>query len=1452
MEIPYNQCPSVPGHECRAAMEDTHEDPRLLFLQDHVLRALKLKPERWSKCVSGEENRTLLLDFLDKSDPKTLLVTLTAAGALQPVDTITASSKSKAVYFVKRRQTALKAESMKESLVYGELSYAPLEHFSALVEQVLVPLLSNSRNHTDWPHVVSQDIRRHLHSLQSSVFGVCGSVQGKTLLPPPDGAERLDQAVPQEYNSVKTVDKSLIHSLESSVIGWIHQVHAVLNRDSSEELLRGSHPTPQTELLFWDSRRADLECIYSQLTSTRAQKMAAVLEAVQSSYTDSFNSLRRDVLQALEEAWDVCAHLKPLQRLLQDLEEAEFPQVKGHMAPLMHTVCLLWARSRFYCRPARIIVLLQEMCNLLLQQEVVLTAVDLFKLEKLEMGGVKGHILSQHIQTLHQNFVELYKNFTEKSSSCLDLSNTEFDADVRHFKLQVEDTDRRLGAVFCQAFDSAPALEHAFKSSPLLITVLQTFYSSQSSTLEPPTSTHHSPPNLLLITVPPHTSPPNSTFLTFYSSQSTSLITVLPYSSQFLFSLQTFYSSQSSKLLMLAEVSGVHSAPPIIGSTTPNRWKWIRDVILARHGSNPTFPWPQESMARRGKPLLSRQTTSKSTRPQACVTGRTVSRSETGETVPVKSAQNRTLFARHSSKPSTHHSPPNSYSSQSSKPSTHHSPPNLLLITVLQRSHHSPPNLLTQSSKPLLITVLLTSYSSQSSKPSTHHSLQTFYSSQSSNLLLITVSRPDAPLGSFCVAPGTCCSCPHLLLCPGPVLSANLCLPRSVPLPTRSCPLSCPPYPLFIFLSAPYPLSCPLPVPAPCCRCPRSHLRCPASLFLLSCLTLSTPCLPTAAAPTVSAACSLPAVCPMSCQPAHCPARCHCLQCLLTSQNANIKSCLLSYPHRCLLPACCPVRCSVRSCPLSVRSLPAVLPAVLSARCPLSCPLPARFSARPCCCPVRSGPLFCHPLSCLPARCPVRSLPAPYCCPVLLPTRCPVTPCRCPVLPVRCHVCSLLAVLSAPYPLSCSSACPLPLSCLLLPLSCPSLFAVTVCSLFAHSWSPVNKNMPAVSGGLRWVQELKRRIQGPFSMSDSCPAPGVCAEEVKYLQSGQTEAIPEAASQLYCSRDRLWKYVINLELITKHYNKVMCSVLEVELPLIQTQIQVLDSEISKAEEELHWNSEDVWPYIQNLRDQVCELDSRLQRSKENVEEIQRSTGVWSSPVFERREGRTDTLLGLDEQHERVQRFYSLVQSSGDKIHFLIKSNRELLRAEPASEAWRAYLDYIDDMIIDGFFNSIQASLHFLLDNTDQNISSPLLELQLELRVPELVFSPSVEGGAGDSVQEKVDALVTDVFRMSSLVPRVAQHCSAPHYQADMEDMADLQDLRAQLSSRVQSAVAACCQYRNSLEPYAYLYVEDRREFMRQFLLYGHVLSSHEMEMYADSSVPESPPTLDSFREQVDG
>ena len=69
-------------------------------------------------------------------------------------------------------------------------------------------------------------------------------------------------------------------------------------------------------------------------------------------------------------------------------------------------------------------------------------------------------------------------------------------------------------------------------------------------------------------------------------------------------------------------------------------------------------------------------------------------------------------------------------------------------------------------------------------------------------------------------------------------------------------------------------------------------------------------------------------------------------------------------------------------------------------------------------------------------------------------------------------------------------------------------------------------------------------------------------------------------------------------------------------------------------------------------------------------------------------------------------------------------------------------------------------------------------------------------------------------------------------------------------SLISAIMNKACDYRNSFDTYYYLWVDDRSEFMRQFLLYNHVLTAEEIEAHAEEGVPECPPTLAQFKEQV--
>ncbi|OCT60754.1 dynein heavy chain 9, axonemal isoform X2 [Xenopus laevis] len=1039
--------------------DSTPTDKRLQFLEDYVLKTLKLKPDRWQKCVSTEEYRLVLQEFLDKADHLLLVVTMNAAGLLVPLLELPKSTKNKAVYFWKRNASALSADLMKSSLIYGDLSYAPLDHFSVMVEEIVVPILTNSKNHQHWPHVVSQDVMRHVNHLKSRTFVMVGQVKGKTLLPLPAGSEKVDYMDYENEKNNDQQDRTIIHSIESAVIQWSHQVQGVLKKESSEPLLQGKNPNPNAEIEFWKSRYADLECIHNQLRTTRVRKMAELLERVQSCYFPAFKALFRDVVAALAEAQDINLHLKPLQRHFESIESIEFNEVKPHIGCLMHVICLIWSNSKYYNTPDRIIVLMQEVCNLFIQQargylgsedllkgeveeslskvqealdilrllvstfqekretlkgyfrdgiepktwdfpavmvfsrldafirrlvtieNLLLTALDMMKLEKMVFAGVKGNSLGQKVLSMYEEFQEVFKVFSDRSDDCLDLYNKEFERDILEFEMRVQDMDRRLGSIFCQGFEDASNLEYAFK-------LLDMF----GSLLERPIIAADAFDRYPLL-------------ISMFNQELDS--------AKFIYNrhMQTTMEQDYAQINL--------NMPPVAGNlnwTLQLKERLQNTFSNFRHVTHPCM--------------------------------------ESAEGVQMKQKYEEMMALLEKYKEKLYEE---------------------WCQTVSEKSQYN-------------------------------------------------LTRP------------------------------------------------------------------------------------------------------------------------------------------LIVRDENTKLIFVNFD--------------------------------------------------------------------------------------------------------------------------------------------PQLVSVL--------------------------------------------------REVKYLQELRMETIPKEAGDIFSFKESYRTFTANLELTANRYNKVMRTILEVEFPLIEGQLRNIDIRLKEAEETLNWKANGIWEYIQEVRDVVHDLERRVQKARDNVDEIQAIMKMWVLPIFERKDGRKETLLSLDDRSDRLEKRYSLIRESGTKLHALLKENQELFSADPSSDVWKAYVDYIDDMVLDGFFNAIECSLKCLLDNTDAKAGlAPLFEVQLDLLIPDMVFRPGLDHGASDGLYDIIEGLINDIYRISSLVPRLAEHNTFSHYQADMEDMADLADMRNALMESVQNVMTSCSDYRNTFDHYAYLYVDDRKEFMRQFLLYGHVLTAEEIEAHAEDGVPETPPTLQQFKEQID-
>ncbi|KAJ3128700.1 hypothetical protein HK098_003691 [Nowakowskiella sp. JEL0407] len=499
-------------------------DSRVSWFEERVCNALKIKNDKWKKMTQTPENVDIIVKFLDLPENNTVLFYLTQREDLLPATVFPPALKRKSVYFVKNTPGSEVKERLDYELVMGDLSANPLEYLSTLLDEVYLPLLTNLKNMDCWPEVVASDVLRLFHSLNGSVFVISGKSKGKTLLPLPHGAKLLEG------------DKSALHTLESAVIDWTHQIKEVIKSNSAAPLEEGLNPGPLVEIEFWAAKAANLQSIYQQLTDDKIQKIAKVLQSSKSTYYPAFRMIFDEVVHALDEASNINTFLKPLRPYVERLSQtSDFVELYQIYPGMMRSIVLISTHSKFYNTPNRLTVVLREIGNDIIEQarsfiqpseifssepeeaaerirlvlkvceafkssyyeckaktsqsarpwnfdsklvfgrldtflvrvqqilELFETIIEFNRLEKVEMGGTKGKILSSQVAQIFTEFTAALSSMAKIKYDILNIALPDFEIDLAKFHTKIRDLDRRIGTIICQAFDDCSGLNNCFR-----------------------------------------------------------------------------------------------------------------------------------------------------------------------------------------------------------------------------------------------------------------------------------------------------------------------------------------------------------------------------------------------------------------------------------------------------------------------------------------------------------------------------------------------------------------------------------------------------------------------------------------------------------------------------------------------------------------------------------------------------------------------------------------------------------------------------------------------------------------------------------------------------------------------------------------------------------------------------------------------------------------------------
>ncbi|XP_065591372.1 dynein axonemal heavy chain 17 isoform X1 [Cyrtonyx montezumae] len=529
-------------------------DERCSFLESFVMQLLQLRADGWRKFEGSEEARAVLDEFFRQPDVLQLVLAPGPAGQLRASGCFPPTLGAKGTYFVKRKKENITRENCRAALLVGDISPSPVEQLITVVEEVVCSLLLREEHLASCPSVLAEDITCRARRLRNNMFVMSGKMDGKPLLPLPEHLDGHGGTHTVLESLVETAGSSTLHSIETIVIEWSHQIGEILSKDSAQPLLEGLHPLPRAEFEFWRTRTFHLQCISEQLLSPRVTALAEVLEKVDSCYWPALRAMFRNVNAALQEASNISLYLQPLQVLLEEMEQAEYSQLQAYMDRMLYNICLTWVHSEYYRTPSRIIVILQEICNLLIQmtrnflspedvmkglqgelsetlesvklsistieklyqsykyccsdllpslftekepqlwdfprslvfrrmdaflhrlkmiEELYETAMELLKLEKAELGGLRGTILGHQVLQIYEEASELTKDFADCKYDPLDPEDEQLNQDFKEFQSKIQDLDRRMATILCQRFCDCNSLEAAVKLVHMFFSLLE-------------------------------------------------------------------------------------------------------------------------------------------------------------------------------------------------------------------------------------------------------------------------------------------------------------------------------------------------------------------------------------------------------------------------------------------------------------------------------------------------------------------------------------------------------------------------------------------------------------------------------------------------------------------------------------------------------------------------------------------------------------------------------------------------------------------------------------------------------------------------------------------------------------------------------------------------------------------------------------------------------------------
>jgi len=300
----------------------------------------------------------------------------------------------------------------------------------------------------------------------------------------------------------------------------------------------------------------------------------------------------------------------------------------------------------------------------------------------------------------------------------------------------------------------------------------------------------------------------------------------------------------------------------------------------------------------------------------------------------------------------------------------------------------------------------------------------------------------------------------------------------------------------------------------------------------------------------------------------------------------------------------------------------------------------------------------------------------------------------------------------------------------------------------------------------------------------------------------------------------------NLDLIVNLYNEILQTLLEVEKPLVQQKMENIDKVLQRGLVHMNWKSHTITDFISQCTTIVKEVHGIVQAIKGNVTQTRKILESWSEDLLlDRKLTRTYTPEELTMlQRELMDARYSDIIHGSERIHSFLGLSQKTLRANRGSSNFKAYIDHVNHIVIEGLAQAVLANCQYLLLQVDpvhlaKHDINPLLEVQLRLQGDLVVFSPDLARTShGEGISDLVFRWINSFCNIGMLVRRMDTPTPSGNYLADIQENRKVKHNISVISRFITDNTAQCEEFRQAFEDYSYLWLQDVAQKFQDFLL----------------------------------